>query len=130
MCLELAAKSTYRFRLGAVIVEGGRIKGTGYSKYQNSPINVHDNHVKKCSVHAEMDALREYTNGNFFNGTALKRATIFVARLNKANMPVLAKPCIGCTQSLLDSGITKFIWTISESTCGISKVERMISTSN
>ena len=127
MCLELAAKSSYRFRLGAVITEGGRVRGIGYSKYQNSPTNVHDDHLKQCSVHAEMDALRDYTNNNFFNKDHLKRATIFVARINKAGSPVLAKPCRRCTKFLLDGGITKFIWTINELQCGISKVETMIS---
>ena len=119
----MAAKSTYRFRLGAVITSGGRIRGTGYSKYQNSPRNVADQHIKQCSIHAEMDALREYTNGNYFSGDKLKRATIFVARLNKANEPVLAKPCYRCTEALINHGITKFIWTIDRESYGFSKVE-------
>lgn len=126
LSLDLAAKSTYRFRLGAVITSGGRVKGSGYSKYKNTPGNMHEDHVKKCSVHAEMDALRDFSNSNFFNKSPLKRATIFVARLDKAAHPVLAKPCSRCTSTLLHSGITKFIWTIDESRCGISRVETLI----
>ena len=126
MSLELAAKSTYRFRLGAVIVSGGRVRGAGYSKYKNTPRNMADQHIKQCSIHAERDALRECLNGNFFNKSSLKRATIFVGRLDKANNPVLAKPCSRCTEVLLKNGINRFIWTVDNTRCGVSKIESLV----
>ena len=126
MSLELAAKSTYRFRLGAVITAGGRVKGTGFSKYRNTPSNMAEAHVKQCSEHAELAALRECLNGNFFNKSPLKRATIFVGRLDKANKPALAKPCYRCTKVLLDHGISKFIWSIDQERCVISKIDTLM----
>ena len=97
--------------------------GTGFSKYENNPVNVADNHLKFCSRHAEMDALRECINATYFSSHPLKRATIYVARLDKANQPVLAKPCNRCTLELLENGVTKMVYTIDDSRCGVDKVE-------
>lgn len=120
MSLRLAEESTYRYRLGAVIVAGGRVRGSGISKYQNSPVNVADQHLPQCSVHAEMDALR-HTVG-YFRTNPLKRATIYVARVTKLNQAALAKPCHRCTTTLLACGVTKMVWTIDTGTCGTAKL--------
>ena len=123
IAISEAAKSTYRFRLGAVIIQNGRVLGKGFSQYRNSPINVSDAHVKMCSVHAEADALRDAIG--YFQQWPLKKATIYVARLNKANLLVLAKPCDRCTSLLLANGVKCMIWTIDENQYGVSKVKKI-----
>ena len=113
-----ALNSTYRYRLGAVIVSGSRVRGVGWNKRRNIPANVSEHHIKECSVHAEVDALRGLP--------ALKRATCFVARLDAFGNPTLAKPCDECWGALTAAGITRVYWTINTEAVGVSRIESMI----
>ena len=110
-----ALNSDHRYRLGAVIVSGSRVMGVGWNKTRNRPANVSFKHIKECTVHAEVDALR---------GLApLRRASCFVARLDAYGSPTLARPCDDCWQALTDAGVTKVYWTVDEETVGVSRVE-------
>jgi deoxycytidylate deaminase len=113
-----AQNSTYRYRLGAVIVSGGRVRGLGYSKKRNNPANMSDHHIKLCSVHAEVDALRGIAN--------LRRATCFVARLDAAGGACLAKPCDPCMAALFASGVTRVYWTIDAAAAGVARVKEAV----
>lgn len=110
-----AALSAYRFRLGAIVVAGGRIRGVGYTKSKNNPQNLCDHHLKSSTVHAEVDALGDLRD--------LKRATAYVCRLSAKNEPAMAKPCDDCMLALFDRGVTKVYWTIDSSRIGYSRVE-------
>lgn len=111
MALTAARNSTYRHKHGAVIVAGGRIRGVGWSKGKNEPKNVSDEHVKHCSVHAEVDCMRGLEN--------LRRATCFVARIDAYGQATLAKPCGACRKRLVALGVTKVYWTIDPDTAGM-----------
>lgn len=113
MAAAAAMNSTYRHRLGAVIVAGGRVMGVGWTKSKNRPRNVSAHHVNRCSVHAEVDALHGLEG--------LRRAECYVARLDARGQPVLAKPCASCWEALAIAGVTKVYWT-EESNYGMSRV--------
>ena len=115
MAQAAAGNSTYRFRLGAVVVSGGRVRGVGWSKSKNRPGSVSDVHLKRCSVHAEADALRGLD--------PLRRATCYVARIDARNEPVLARPCADCFAALSAAGVTRVFWTIDDEGTGSAKVE-------
>jgi deoxycytidylate deaminase len=93
---------------GAVVVKSGRVVGTGYNKDRNNPYYVSPEHIKThCSVHAEVDAIRD-ANWN------VKGAVIYVARVNAQGIDRDSKPCIRC-QSVIDAAeIKKVIYTIGE----------------
>ena len=110
-----AANSEHRYRLGAVIVSGNRVMGVGWNKSRNTPRNVSRDHLNQCTVHAEVDALR---------GLApLRRATCYVARIDAAGDPSLARPCNECWTALVDAGVTKVYWTIDSNKVGFEKIE-------
>ena len=113
-----ALNSTYRYRLGAIIVSGNRVRGVGWSKRRNKPANVSVHHIKECSTHAEVDALRGLPT--------LKRATCFVARLDAYGYPTLAKPCDECWGALTAAGVVRVYWTINREAVGVSRIEGVI----
>jgi len=117
MAQVAAENSSYRYRLGAIIESGGRIRGVGWSRRRNVPANVSEKHLDQCSIHAEADALREVG--------ALRRGTCYVARLDAFGAPTLAKPCDDCWQKLLTSGVTRVFWTIDPATVGAARVESL-----
>ena len=104
-----AAKSKSRRMHGAVVVKSGRVIGTGYNKDRNNPYYVSPEHIKThCSVHAEVDAIRD-ANGN------VKGAVLYVARVNARGQDRDSKPCIRCQAVIKESQIKKVIYTESES---------------
>lgn len=114
MAQVAAGNSTYRHRLGAVIVAGGRVRGVGWSKRRNVPRNMSEAHLHRCSIHAEIDALRGLTD--------MRRATCYVARiLRGTGEPALAKPCVSCWDALATAGVTTVYWTTAQ-TYGVSRL--------
>lgn len=103
---KAAAKSTFRFKVGAVITKGGRVLSTGtnkirYSKHNDRPWP---------SVHAEEEAIMKVLK--LPDGLAkLAGATIYVSRITADGNIGCAKPCPAC-QGLIDSvHIRKVIYT-------------------
>ena len=70
-------------------------------------------------LHAEIDVLVRalikqniriaILNGNYYD--KLPNSSIFVARVSKNGIPMLAKPCSGCMGALLHFGIIDIHWT-------------------
>ena len=105
----MASKSESRQKHGAVIVKSGRVIGTGYNKYRNNPFRVSPEHIKShCSVHAEIDAMRDARWGN------LKGAVLYVARVNARGEDRNSKPCIRCQVVIEETEIKKVIYTEGE----------------
>ena len=103
-----AAKSKSRRMHGAVIVKGGRVIGTGFNKDRNSPYIVSPEHIKKhCSVHAEVEAVRDA-------GWNVKGAVLYVARVNRSGEDRNSKPCERCQIVIEETHIKKVIYTESE----------------
>lgn len=103
----MAEQSSCRMKHGSVIVKGGRVISTGFNKERNHPMYVSSEHIKTdCSVHAEIDALKKAKDAS--------GATVYVARVNRKGQARDSRPCNRCYKSLIDSGIKKIIYTISE----------------
>ena len=71
---------------------------------KNIPRNVTDTyHQQYCSVHAEVDALRNVKDA--------VGATVYVARINRQGEQRLSKPCLSCQQYLDKRGIKRVVYT-------------------
>ena len=104
----MASKSESRQKHGAVIVKSGRVLGTGFNKDKNHPDIVSPEHIKThCSVHAEVDAIRDA-------GWNVKGATLYVARVNRQGTDRNSKPCDRCTVVIQETQIKKVIYTGSD----------------
>ena len=104
----LATKSGSRHRHGAIVVRGGSVIGTGYNKDRNHPDIVSPEHIKThCSVHAEIDAMRDAK----WN---VKGAVLYVARVNAHGKDRNSKPCDRCMVVIEATQIKKVIHTEGE----------------
>jgi deoxycytidylate deaminase len=104
-----ADRSTYIYRLGAVITKGQRVLSTGYNQLAYCPLNKF-----KVSKHAEMDAILKLMRKP--NGlSSLAGSTLYVSRLTKRGTG-LARPCSKCWDLMLAVGISKVIYTTSTGT--------------
>lgn len=100
-----ASKSKSRRMHGAVVVKSGRVLGTGFNKDKNSPYIVSPEHIKShCSVHAEVDAIRD-ANWN------VRGAVLYVARVNRRGEDRNSKPCPRCQIVIEEAQIKKVIYT-------------------
>lgn len=102
--IRIAYGSNAVKRHGAVIVKGGSVRGVGFNKYVNSPFKVSEEHLDRCSVHAEIAAIRNARG-------SVKGATLYVARINNRGMEMYSAPCNKCQDALEAHGIRKVVWT-------------------
>lgn len=101
----LASKSLARRKHGAIVVKSGRVLGTGFNKDRNNPMIVSPEHIKtQCSVHAEVDAIRD-ANYN------VDGAVLYVARINRHGEDRNSKPCKYCQDVISKVKIKKVIYT-------------------
>ena len=106
LAVAMAEKSNHeKWKIGSVVWRGGSVLGKGHNRQRNSPAVVEDEKYYHCSVHAEVDALK---NSGETNG-----AKIFVARITKGGNIGLAKPCPRCYEAIKESGIKKVYYTTS-----------------
>lgn len=106
-CIELAEKSTFHTRHGAVVVYDGHIIGSGYN------INLHHDSIKVYNeyktLHAEMIAILRVKNKRL-----LKHSAIFVARIDPQGKPIMSKPCAVCMTIIRDVWNIKNIFYTNE----------------
>ena len=105
-CLEECEKSTYKFRIGAVIFKGDRIISSGHNGIRSSSkIN---NKYKKYenSLHAEQAALMG------LDWTKVKGYSILVMKLSPTKKILSnAKPCKICQRILTLVGIKNIFYS-------------------
>jgi len=90
-------RSTYKQRMGAVVVYKGRVVGMGFNK-------VHSTGVPRLDgKHAEIEALNN-TTAKYRNGS-----TVYVCRLTKVGNLAMAMPCIPCRTIMKKLGV-KYVW--------------------
>lgn len=99
---RLAAKSNYKFKLGAVIVNKRGIPvGFGY--------NTNKTHTRSNTpyrtVHAELHAILDCSKED------LKNAEVYVYRQLKDGTPALARPCQHCMELLRLANVSKVYYT-------------------
>ncbi len=89
-------KSSYKKRLGAVVVNRGKVVGLGHNVVQSTGI-------KTDGLHAEISALRN-TSAKFRYGS-----TVYVCRILKNQEIALSKPCHACSVVMKKMGV-KYVW--------------------
>ena len=89
---QQAAKSTFRQRLGTVVLDGREITGRGHNKVKTHPRLVQYGHY---AIHAECDALLRAASGD----------TLVVVRVSKRGKLVCSKPCAKCMKFIKAYGI-------------------------
>jgi tRNA(Arg) A34 adenosine deaminase TadA len=99
--LKVAAVADGRWRVGCVIVRGGRVLAAAANTQRNDPANV-DGCFWHVSVHAEMAALRQVADP--------RGATAYVARIGRSGEIRHSQPCIRCREVLEESGV-RAVWS-------------------
>ena len=89
-------------RMGAVIVKSGRVIAFGFNQSKT-----HTLFPKAYSFHAEMHAIVTAQ-------TDLVGADIYIYRERNGNQPAMAKPCDMCLKLIIESGINKIFYTVSD----------------
>jgi len=101
---KFAITSTYRFRMGALLVKSGRVLGGDVNVPRISPSTP----PNRVSTHAEIRVLKNTRN--------VRGATLYVARLRSKDIPALARPCSWCMQEIIDAGISRVVFTTNTDT--------------
>jgi deoxycytidylate deaminase len=93
-----ATKSSYNYRLGAVVVSHGRVIGKGYNELKTNPDLRRKGYY---SYHAETRAMmRAKGDGD----------TLVVVRITKTNRIASSHPCSKCMRYAKSHGIKKIIY--------------------
>jgi deoxycytidylate deaminase len=101
---QMAEKSTFRARVGCVIVRGNTIISFGWNDgVRKDPRSNHPFH----SVHAEFAAVLA-AKGENLNG-----CSIYVCRILKSGELAMARPCEHCEAMLRKISINKVYYSIS-----------------
>ena len=104
-----AEKSNQRHRLGAVLVNSGRIIGKGYNQTGRDSFARWEEVL--WTVHAEIDALR------FVHWEDLG-FTMYLCRVNRRGEFRLSWPCEHCLRVLTESKIRRVFFTLNEDQVG------------
>lgn len=111
-----AENSTYKQRVGAVLVKGNRILAQGYNQLRGHR-SLRSNHWDNA-LHAEMhciiNALRQVSIED------IAGSTMFVSRIKRDGCTGLALPCKDCFAVLTKFRLKRIIFT---STSGISEIK-------
>lgn len=98
---RVATVADGRWRVGCVIVRGGRVLAAAANTQRNDPANV-DGCLWHISVHAEIAALRQVVDPH--------GATAYVARIGRSGELRHAQPCIRCREVLEEAGV-RAVWS-------------------
>lgn len=94
-----ALKSTETFRLGAVLMEGGKVVASGRNRNLN-PCGL-------PSIHAEMDAAWRVSRGR-------SPSRVVVVRLQRNGELGLSRPCRSCQRALHRLGVTRMTYSTGD----------------
>lgn len=103
-CIELAMKSNFRSKHGAVIVYDGHIIGSGFNVNIQHPMIAQYNEFK--TLHAEMVAILRVKNKKL-----IKKSTLYVTRLTKDNESRMSKPCVVCMKLIKSFGVKEICYS-------------------
>ncbi|MFC5200995.1 hypothetical protein [Streptomyces kaempferi] len=107
LAVRQALRSTCRYRVGAVLAVGNRILAAGPNLRRNNPMI----DLRHATFHAEEVVLRKVR-------TMTPGAEIFVARVNREGLPMMAQPCPRCQEALARAGIRRAHYTVTHRTVG------------
>lgn len=95
-----AKKSSFRQKLGAVVVKNNKIVGYGFNFAHSTGKLLND------GMHAEIAAINK-TTARFRQGS-----TMYIARVMKSGNLGLAKPCRRCESVLRKMGVKSVCYTV------------------
>ena len=110
LALAESAKSTYeRVKIGAVIVNNGKVVGKGANLSTSHPLQRKYNDMSRRiapahALHAEMHAIVKA-------GSKCHGATIYVARIDRRGLWAQCKPCPACALAIKLAGIKLVVHT-------------------
>ena len=116
-CISEARKSSYKFKIGAVIFKGPRIISSAHNSIRSCSAIKPQYRKWENSLHAEQAAIL-----NSKDISKLKGCDILVMKISKTEEHVSnAMPCEFCMASLIKVGIKKVYYSNSEG--GISIID-------
>ncbi|MER5201365.1 hypothetical protein ACWD3J_48610 [Streptomyces sp. NPDC002755] len=110
LAIRQALSSKCRYRVGAVLISGNRVLAAGPNTHRNSSMV----DFRHATFHAEEVVLRRVKS-------TPRRAEIFVARVNRAGTPLLARPCLRCQKALAFAGIHRAHFTTND--CRVESID-------
>lgn len=102
-------KSTYKIKIGAVLVKGGSILASGCNEVRYRQIGSNKFSEWKESLHAERCVLSK------FNKEDLKGCSLYIWREYEDGSPALSKPCSACNYLITEMNIKKVYYSIPTS---------------
>ncbi|MFE5302275.1 hypothetical protein [Streptomyces sp. NPDC056632] len=105
LALRQARRSRCRYRVGAVLASGSRVLAASPNVRRNNPMV----DFLHATFHAEEAVLRQASGSK-------GRRTLYVARVDAAGRPALARPCRRCQDALFAAGVTRVHYTTSVGT--------------
>ena len=106
LSLEECEKSTYRFKMGAVVFKGTRILASGHNGIRSSRIHPLHKYYNN-SLHAEQDCIL-----NVKDWSTLKGCSILVMRISPSKGILgMSEPCEICMGILNHVGIKNIYYT-------------------
>lgn len=110
LALRRADSSGCRTKVGAVVAAGSRILAAKPNLRRNSPAI----DFRNATFHAEEAALRRVRNP--------AGCVVYVARINSAGEPLLARPCAECQRLLASAGIVRAYYTAGDGSVGLLRL--------
>jgi deoxycytidylate deaminase len=111
-----AEKSTYKQRVGAVLVKGNRVLATGYNQLRGhrSLQSAHWDNALHAEMHCILQALKRVSIED------IAGSTMFVSRIKRDGSTGPALPCADCFSVLQKFRVRRIIFTNVE---GISEIK-------
>ncbi|MCX5233271.1 deaminase [Streptomyces sp. NBC_00233] len=104
LAVRQALRSRCRYQVGAVLVAGNRVLAWSPNLRRNNPMI----DFRHATFHAEEAVLRRANNPS--------GAVIYVARVNRAGVPLMARPCPRCQEALTAAGVVRAHYTTGPTT--------------
>jgi tRNA(Arg) A34 adenosine deaminase TadA len=108
---EAQEESNCRVPMAAMVVRGGRPIAIGNNKKG----------YRGCSLHAEVDALRQLR----YQKRRGRGCTVVVARFRADGSYGLAKPCANCIEFMKSEGVNDVAWTTARGTIEIQSLREI-----
>lgn len=93
---KYANKSRMGYKLAAIVVKGGNIRGVGFNHYSKSAF--------PKSIHAEIAAIQDAGDG-------VNNSTLWIFRFCRNGNLGLAKSCKSCVNQLSEAGVKEIVYS-------------------
>lgn len=98
---RLAGQSSYPIRVGCILANNNTVISGAFNTIRNPASNVPYGHA---TFHAERNCLV------LAGGYSLRRATLYIARIDKSGKRMPSRPCSRCLDSIQESGLRELVY--------------------